>query len=87
MTRRDAPLRWVWVNSESAAAVPALTAQLDDASGWVRDTAADALAMIGEPALPALVETLGAGRDGARVRAAGALRKIIVGALADRRER
>ena len=68
-----------------AAAVPALTAQLDDASGWVRDTAADALAMIGEPALPALVEMLGAGRDGARVRAAGALRKIIVGALADRR--
>ena len=40
--------------------------------------------MIGEPALPALVETLNDGQDGARVRAAGALRKIIVGALSDR---
>lgn len=68
-----------------AAAVPALAGRLDDPNGWVRDTAADALAMIGEPALPVLVETLGAGRDGARVRAAGALRKIVVGVLADRR--
>ena len=42
----------------ATAAIPALTAQLGDANGWVRDTAADALAMIGEPALPALVETL-----------------------------
>jgi HEAT repeat protein len=41
--------------------------------------------MIGEPALSALVETLSAGRDAARVRAAGALRKITVSALADRR--
>ena len=50
----------------TTAAVPALTAQLGDASGWVRDTAADALAMIGEPALPALVATLNDGPDGTR---------------------
>ena len=68
----------------ATAAIPALTAQLGDANGWVRDTAADALAMIGEPALPALVETLNDGPDGARVRAAGALRKIVGGALTDR---
>jgi HEAT repeat protein len=68
----------------AAAAVPALTAQLGDANGWVRDIAADALAMIGEPALPALAGMLNDGPDGARVRAAGALRRIVVGALADR---
>jgi Uri superfamily endonuclease len=70
---------------KATAAIPGLTAQLSDANGWVRDTAADALAMIGEPALSALVETLSAGHDAARVRAAGALRKITVSALADRR--
>jgi HEAT repeat protein len=69
---------------KASAAIPVLTAQLSDANGWVRDIAADALAMIGEPALPALVETLSAGQDGARVRAAGALRRIIVSVLADR---
>jgi len=68
----------------ATAAIPALAAQLGDANGWVRDTAADALAMIGEPALPALVATLNDGPDGTRVRAAGALRKIVVGALSDR---
>jgi hypothetical protein len=40
--------------------------------------------MIGEPALSALVEMLNGGPDGARVRTAGAVRKIIVGALTDR---
>jgi len=67
----------------ATAAIRVLTAELSDANGWVRDTAADALAMIGEPALPALAETLSTGQEGARVRAAGALRKIIVGALSD----
>jgi Uri superfamily endonuclease len=67
------------------AAIPALTAQLGDVNGWVCDTAADALAMISEPALPALVEALGDGRDGVRVRAAGAVRKIVGGALAGHR--
>jgi Uri superfamily endonuclease len=66
------------------AAIPPLMARLSDANGWVRDSAADALAMIGEPALPALAEMLTDGLDGARVRAAGALRKIVVGALSDR---
>jgi Uri superfamily endonuclease/HEAT repeat protein len=66
----------------ATAAILPLAAQLGDASGWVRDTAADALAMIGAPALPTLVQTLNAGQDGARVRAAGALRKIVVSALA-----
>ncbi len=40
--------------------------------------------MIGEPALPALVATLNEGQDGCRVRAAGALRKIVGGDLTDR---
>ena len=66
-------------------AIPALTAHLADTSGWVRDSAADALAMIGEPALPALVEALRDGRDSIRVRAAGALRKAVIGALTGRR--
>ncbi len=61
----------------SAAAVPALAARLADSSGWVRDSAGDALALIGEPALPKLVEALADRRDGPRVRAAAALRKIV----------
>lgn len=69
----------------SAAAVPALTARLADPSGWVRDSAGDALALIGEPALPALVTALTDSRDGARVRAAGALRKVVVSKLSGRR--
>ena len=69
---------------QTADAVTALTAHLADVSGWVRDSAGDALAMIGEPALPALVAALSDGRDGVRVRAAGALRKIVVGALVGR---
>lgn len=62
----------------AAAAVPALTARLADSSGWVRDSAGDALALIGEPALPALVEALASQHDGVRVRAAAALRKIAI---------
>jgi HEAT repeat protein len=65
----------------AADAVPALIARFTDESGWVRDSAADALAMIGDPALPALVQALADARDGVRVRAAGALRKAIVPAL------
>ncbi len=64
-----------------ADAVPALIARLADDSGWVRDSAADALAMIGDPALSALVQALADARGGVRVRAAGALRKAIVPAL------
>lgn len=58
------------------AAIPALAARLADPSGWVRDSAADALALIGAPALPALVAAM-QGPDGVRVRAAVALRKIV----------
>ncbi len=64
----------------SAAAVPALVASLADASGWVRDSAGDALARTGAPALPALVVAM-QGQDGVRVRAAAALRKIVVADL------
>jgi Uri superfamily endonuclease/HEAT repeat protein len=65
-------------------AIPGLVARLADDSGWVRDAAGDALAMIGEPALPALTQALTDVRDGVRVRAARALRKISLGALAGR---
>jgi HEAT repeat protein len=63
-------------------AIHALSLRLADESGWVRDSAMDALALIGEPALPALVEALSDPREGVRVRAAGALRKIVVPGLA-----
>lgn len=68
----------------AAANIPALSAALADKSGWVRDSAADALAMIGEPALPALLAALADPRDGIRVRAAMGLRKLVVPALAGR---
>jgi HEAT repeat protein len=61
----------------STASVPALAERLADPSGWVRDSAADALAMIGEPAAPALVAALRDAPDGVRVRAASALRRIV----------
>ena len=57
-------------------AIPALAACLDDESGWVRQSVADALALMGETAIPSLVQALGDERDGVRVRAAYALNKI-----------
>jgi HEAT repeat protein len=70
----------------AAAAVEPLAAALTDPSGWVRDSAGDALALIGEPALPALVRCMGSGPgsapQGVRVRASAALRKIVTPALA-----
>ncbi len=66
----------------AASGIPALAARLADPSGWVRDSAGDALAMIGEPALPTLLDALVDPRDGVRVRAAAALRKITVQRLA-----
>jgi Uri superfamily endonuclease len=65
-------------------AIPGLIGRLTDDSGWVRDAASDALAMIGEPALSALTQALADARDGVRVRASGALRKIAVRTLAGR---
>jgi HEAT repeat protein len=59
-------------------AISALVAHLADNSGWVRDSAADALAMLGEAAISALVEALADRRDGVRVRAAGALHRILL---------
>jgi HEAT repeat protein len=59
-------------------AAPALIARLADHGGWVRDSAADALAMLGEAAIAALVEALADHRDGVRVRAASALRRILL---------
>jgi HEAT repeat protein len=58
------------------ATIPALCAILADPSGWVRDSAADGLTLMGEPAVPALVEAMTDSRDGVRVRAASALRRI-----------
>ena len=63
------------------AAVPELVGRLADPNGWVRDCASDALAMIGEAAIPTLVEAIrppgdGGPPDGVRVRAAAALRRI-----------
>jgi HEAT repeat protein len=59
-------------------ATSALVACLTANSGWVRDSAADALAMLGEAAISALVEALADHRDGVRVRAASALRRILL---------
>ncbi len=49
---------------------------LTDSSGWVRGAAADGLAMMGEPAIPALGAAIQDDREGVRVRAARALYKI-----------
>ena len=57
-------------------ATPDLIESLGDASGWVRASAADALALMGEGATPALATVLAAGPQGARSRAAYALSKI-----------
>ena len=54
-----------------------LTACLADASGMIRQIAADTLAQCGNPVIPALVDVLRYGKDqGARSRAAYALAKI-----------
>jgi HEAT repeat protein len=67
---------------KAEAGIPGLAGRLADQSGWVRDSAGDALARIGVPALPALVAALKDPRDPVRVRAAGAVRKIVPPALA-----
>lgn len=62
--------------AKAASAIPSLILLLSDPSGWVRGAAADALAMIGEVAIPALGDALQDEREGVRVRAAYALYKI-----------
>lgn len=61
---------------KAVSAIPSLILLLADQSGWVRGAAADGLAMIGEPAIPALGDALQDEREGVRVRAAYALYKI-----------
>lgn len=61
---------------QAYSAIPSLILLLSDASGWVRGAAADALALMGEAAVPALGDALGDEREGVRVRAAYALHKI-----------
>lgn len=63
------------------AAIPYLLAALRDASGWMRDSAADGLAMIGDPALSGLVDAMADGRDPIRVRATRAACRIVGPAL------
>jgi HEAT repeat protein len=64
------------------AAIPALLGALTDPSGWVRDSAADALSMIGVPSLAGLVNAMSDSRDGVRVRASRAIGRIVGPALA-----
>ena len=54
---------------------------LSDEDGLVRQTAADALAMCGDAALPALRAVLESSHQGARARAAHTLRKIATKAM------
>lgn len=61
---------------QATSAIPSLALMLADASGWVRGAAANALAQIGEPAVPALGEAMQDEREGVRVRAAYALNRI-----------
>ena len=61
---------------QATSAIPSLVLELADANGWVRSAAADALALMGEAAVPALCDALHDERDGVRVRAAYALNKI-----------
>ena len=65
----------------SDAGIPVLLVALTDVSGWVRDSAADALAMIGVPALPGLVEAMKDTREGVRVRASRAIGRVVGPAL------
>jgi HEAT repeat protein len=67
---------------QSEDAISLLLAALADASGWVRDSAADALSMIGIRALPGLVDAMTDVRDGVRVRASRAIGRIVGPALA-----
>lgn len=56
--------------------VAELACCLADGSGWVRSSAADALALMGNSAVPALLTVLAGQNEGARTRAAYALSKI-----------
>lgn len=78
-TRCAAALALGQLRSEDA--IPHLLAALRDESGWMRDSAADALSMIGDAALPGLVEAMSDTRDPIRVRATRATCRITGPAL------
>jgi HEAT repeat protein len=67
---------WQAAPGEQDAILDALARHLADEDGFVRQTAADALAQFGDAAVPALAVVLSGPHDGARARAAYALRKI-----------
>jgi Uri superfamily endonuclease len=67
---------WALGERRSAVAVDSLVKRLADPSGWVRRTAAEALRLIGEPAIPALTAALEDTRDGVRVQVAYALSRL-----------
>jgi HEAT repeat protein len=56
--------------------LPQLARLLTDSDGGVRQTAADALALCGDEAVPVLATVLQGDHEGARTRAAASLRKI-----------
>lgn len=62
--------------TDSSQMVQCLAQHLHDDDGFVRQAAADALAQCGDAAIPALVSILEDTHEGARARAAYALRKI-----------
>jgi HEAT repeat protein len=61
---------------EDGAAAPSLAARLADESAFVASIAADALSMIGEPAVSALAEKLDDGEPHVRLLAVRALGRI-----------
>jgi HEAT repeat protein len=85
LTDEDAPTRCAAALAlgqlHAASALPHLLVALGDASGWVRDSAADALSMIGDASLPGLVEAMSDARDPIRVRATRATCRIVGPAL------
>lgn len=64
------------VKEETLPILDTLAAHLTDEDGSVRQAVADALIRCGEDALPALAQVLQGAHEGARTRAAYALRKI-----------
>ena len=64
------------IGGKGAQAAPALASRLDDPQPWVRMACMHALAAIGEPAVPSLLEVVRTGPGGAPVRATNVLGAI-----------
>jgi HEAT repeat protein len=75
-TRRRAALFLSYLRPADAASVAALVAALDDPAAEVRTQAGETLGVVGEPAVPALVETLKKGTANGRVGASLALLRM-----------